>query len=110
MCVLQQTGLARLPAAGRQSWMKLGRFLQYDVTKQQDANGKVNWTIKNVKDLGTVCRLVVFVSERHRLVFQLYKIIDDYMDESKLHLEVPAVVNRVSTSSRAAWLWNDLIG
>ncbi|PAV89913.1 hypothetical protein WR25_15227 [Diploscapter pachys] len=88
-----QTGLARLPAAGRQSWMKLGRFLQYDVTKQQDTNGKVNWTIKNVKDLGT-----------------LYKIIDDYMDESKLHLEVPAVVNRVSTSSRAAWLWNDLIG
>ncbi|KAK6738355.1 hypothetical protein RB195_020458 [Necator americanus] len=87
-----QSGIARLPASLRKSWMSLGTFVNYDVIRQ-DTDSRAVWVVRRVDNLGL-----------------LYEVIDYPMDSSKLLLSLHAVVNRVSLDARNAWLWNDIIG
>ncbi|CAD6195559.1 unnamed protein product [Caenorhabditis auriculariae] len=87
-----QTGLAVVTTNRRQKWMEMGRFAKYDAMKVENSE-KCHWEARNFIDLGC-----------------LFKVLDDYNDPNKLVLELPAVVNRISSSIRCAWLWNDFVG
>ncbi|KAK6061507.1 hypothetical protein COOONC_00833 [Cooperia oncophora] len=88
-----QSGKATLPSYLRESWMSIGTCIRYDVVKQVDTESKAIWIVRNVENLGL-----------------LYEIIVDNKDPCKLLLRLNAVVNRVSSSTHNAWLWNDIIG
>ncbi|KAK5979632.1 Sas10 domain-containing protein, partial [Trichostrongylus colubriformis] len=88
-----QSGKATLPSNLRESWMSIGTCIRYDVVKQIDNESRAIWIVRNVENLGL-----------------LYEIINDNKDPYKLLLRLNAVVNRVSSSTHNAWLWNDIIG
>ncbi|WKX97986.1 hypothetical protein Q1695_013578 [Nippostrongylus brasiliensis] len=88
-----QSGKACLPSSQREPWMQLGTCIRYDVVRQTDGGSRCTWVVKSVENLGL-----------------LYEIIVDNKDSSKLLLRLNAVVNRVSSGTYTAWLWNDVIG
>nr|CDJ89225.1 octanoyltransferase [Haemonchus contortus] len=88
-----QSGKATLPSYLRESWMSIGTCIRYDVVKHIDAESRAIWIVRNVENLGL-----------------LYEIVADNKDPCKLLLRLNAVVNRVSSSTHNAWLWNDIIG
>ncbi|KAK6032184.1 hypothetical protein OSTOST_01651, partial [Ostertagia ostertagi] len=88
-----QSGKATLPSCMREPWMNIGTCIRYDVVKQVDTESRAIWIVRNVENLGL-----------------LYEVIVDNKDPCKLLLRLNAVVNRVSSSTHNAWLWNDIIG
>ncbi|VDO26181.1 unnamed protein product [Heligmosomoides polygyrus] len=73
--------------------MVIGTFIRYDVVRQVDSESRAIWAVRNVENLGL-----------------LYEMIVDNKDTSKLMLRLNAVINRVSSHTCNAWLWNDVIG
>lgn len=88
-----QSGKATLQSSLREPWMVIGTFIRYDVVRQVDSESRAIWAVRNVENLGL-----------------LYEMIVDNKDTSKLMLRLNAVINRVSSHTCNAWLWNDVIG
>lgn len=95
--------------------MVIGTFIRYDVVRQVDSESRAIWAVRNVENLGLVSRRPFTCSAFpivmiHMHAFQLYEMIVDNKDTSKLMLRLNAVINRVSSHTCNAWLWNDVIG
>ncbi|KAK6061506.1 hypothetical protein COOONC_00832 [Cooperia oncophora] len=94
------------------SWMSIGTCIRYDVVKQVDTESKAIWIVRNVENLGLVSAELLYPVNGGSL-----SEIGDYMKllliiriRANLLLRLNAVVNRVSSSTHNAWLWNDIIG